>query len=151
MTGPKTPLQQHHCETVRSPIWSSELDSVLRASVTILCLSFKYSYTIMFGASFLNFPILCYSREMRDHLCNKYQLDAYLSSVLSRIFVAHHQEVYCIYTTIGTCCVFQLTVCWPGQQTVNWNTQHVPIVYIQYTSWWWATNMPETCRGCLTK
>jgi len=25
--------------------------------------------------------------------------------------------------------------------------QHVPIVvYIQYTSWWWATNNPETCR-----
>jgi hypothetical protein len=22
------------------------------------------------------------------------------------IFVAHHQEVYCIYTTIGTCCAF---------------------------------------------
>ena len=24
-------------------------------------------------------------------------------------------------------------------------------IYIQYTSWWWATNMPETCRGWLTK
>ena len=24
------------------------------------------------------------------------------------IFVAHHQEVYCIYTKIGTCCAFQL-------------------------------------------
>ena len=36
-----------------------------------------------------------------------------------------------------------------GQQTVNYKAQHVPIVvYIQYTSWWWATNMPETCRGC---
>jgi len=30
---------------------------------------------------------------------------------VSGIFVAHHQEVYCIYTTIGTCCAFQLTVC----------------------------------------
>jgi len=38
----------------------------------------------------------------------------YLSSVyfviqplhVSAIFVAHHQEVYCIYTTISTCCVF---------------------------------------------
>ena len=44
----------------------------------------------------------------------------YLSSVyfvnqplqVSDIFVAHHQKVYCIYTTIGTCCDFQLTVCW---------------------------------------
>jgi len=68
----------------------------------------------------------------------------YLSSVyfviqplhVSGIFVAHHQEVYCTYTTIGTCCAFQLTVCWPAaQQTVNWKAQHVPIVvYIQYTS-----------------
>jgi len=24
-------------------------------------------------------------------------------------------------------------------------------IYIQYSSWWWATNMPETCRGWLTK
>ena len=46
----------------------------------------------------------------------------YLSSVyfvnqplhVSGIFVAHHQEVYCIYTTIGTCYAVQWTVCWPG-------------------------------------
>jgi len=57
----------------------------------------------------------------------------YLSSVyfvsqpphVSGIFVAQHQEVYCMYTTIGTC------------------------VYIQCTSWWWATNISETCRGWL--
>jgi len=42
----------------------------------------------------------------------------YLSSVyfvnqplhVSGIFVAHHQEVYCIYTTIGTCRAIQLSV-----------------------------------------
>ena len=39
---------------------------------------------------------------------------------VSDISVAHHQEVYCIYTTIGTCYAFQLTDCWPaGQQSVN--------------------------------
>jgi hypothetical protein len=51
----------------------------------------------------------------------------YLSSVyfvtqplhVSGIFVAHHQEVYCIYTTIGTCCAFQLTVCWPAGRLAN--------------------------------
>jgi hypothetical protein len=32
---------------------------------------------------------------------------------VSGMFVAHHQEEYCIYTTMGTCCAFQLTVCWP--------------------------------------
>jgi hypothetical protein len=25
---------------------------------------------------------------------------------VSGIFVAHHQEVYCIYTAIGTCCIY---------------------------------------------
>ena len=33
---------------------------------------------------------------------------------VSGIFVADHQEEYCIYTTIGTCCAFQLNVCWPA-------------------------------------
>jgi hypothetical protein len=44
----------------------------------------------------------------------KTNLMHYLSSVysvnqllhVSGIFVAHHQEVYCIYTTTGTCCAF---------------------------------------------
>jgi len=58
----------------------------------------------------------------------KSNLMQYLTSVYfvnqplhgSDIFVAHHHEVYCIYTTICTYCAFQLTVCWPaGQQTVN--------------------------------
>jgi hypothetical protein len=45
---------------------------------------------------------------------------------VSGIFVAHHQEVYCIYTTIATCCAFQLTVCWPaGQQTDGRIEMHV--------------------------
>jgi len=52
----------------------------------------------------------------------KTNLMFYLSSVyfvsqplhVSGIFVAHHQEVYSIYTTIGTCCALQLTVCWPA-------------------------------------
>jgi hypothetical protein len=51
----------------------------------------------------------------------------YLSSVyfvnqplrVSGIFVADHQVVYSIYTTIGTCCAFQLTVCWPGWDVPN--------------------------------
>jgi len=41
----------------------------------------------------------------------------YLSSVyfvsqllhVSGIFVAHRQEIYCMYTAIGMCCAFQLT------------------------------------------
>jgi hypothetical protein len=41
---------------------------------------------------------------------------------VSRIFVSHHQEVYCIYTT-GMCCAFLLIVCWcierHGQQNIK--------------------------------
>ena len=43
-----------------------------------------------------------------------YVSSAYFVSQLlhvSSIFVAHHMEVYCIYTTSGTCCASQLTVC----------------------------------------
>jgi hypothetical protein len=51
----------------------------------------------------------------------KTNLMHYVSSVyfvsqplhVSGIFVAHHQEVYCIYAATGTCSAFQLTVCWP--------------------------------------
>jgi len=54
-----------------------------------------------------------YIRVMKTNLMH------YLSSVyfvnqpvhVSGIFVAHHQEVHCTYTTIGKCCVFQFTVC----------------------------------------
>jgi hypothetical protein len=57
---------------------------------------------------------------LHGHMTVKTNLMHYLSSVyffnqplhVSAIFVAHHQEVYCIYTTTGTCCAFQLTVCW---------------------------------------
>jgi hypothetical protein len=46
------------------------------------------------------------------YLCSVYFVNQPLH-VLG-IFVAHHQEVYCIYTTICMCCAFQLTDCWPG-------------------------------------
>jgi len=58
----------------------------------------------------------------------KTNLMHYLSSVyfvnqplhVPGVFVAHQQEVYCIYTTIGTCCAFQLTICWPGRYSYTW-------------------------------
>jgi hypothetical protein len=52
---------------------------------------------------------------------------------VSGIFVARHQGVYCIYTSIGKCCGFQLTVCWPGwfnrQSTENHNTYQLLYIY----------------------
>ena len=38
---------------------------------------------------------------------------------VSGIFVAHHQKVYCIYTTTGMCCAFQLTVRWSAGRTTD--------------------------------
>jgi hypothetical protein len=35
------------------------------------------------------------------------------------IFVAHHLEVYCICTKIGTICAFQLTVFWTAGRSSN--------------------------------
>ena len=54
--------------------------------------------------------------ESRCYLCNKNQLDALFvlslyrqsNSNVSGIFVAHHQVVYCIYTTNGTCYIYFL-------------------------------------------
>ena len=67
----------------------------------------------------------------------------YLSSVhfviqplhVSDIYVAHHQEVFCIYTTVGTCCVFSrlsvgLVGLEPGQQsTEKHNTYELLYIY----------------------
>ena len=55
-----------------------------------------------------------YLQNTSKLLVIKTNLMHYLSSVyfvnqplhVSGIFVAHHQEVYSIYTTIGTCCAF---------------------------------------------
>jgi hypothetical protein len=64
--------------------------------------------------------ILCFiDRASRYIRVIKTNLMHYLSSVYfvnqplhdSGIFIAHHQEVYYTYTTIGTCCAFQLTAC----------------------------------------
>ena len=66
---------------------------------------------------------------------------------VSGIFVAHHQKVYCIYTTIGTYCAFQLTVCWPaGRPTDSQlkNTTHTNCIYTVYLlmmSYKYARNM----------
>ena len=99
--------------------------------------------------------------DLRNELIRvmKTNLMHYLSSVyfvnkplhVSGIFVAHHQEVYCIYIQ-QLVRVVLFSWLFVGKQTANWKVQHVPfVVYIQCTSWWWATNMPETCRGWMTK
>jgi hypothetical protein len=58
---------------------------------------------------------LCFVDRASRYICViKTNLMQYLSLVyfvsqtlhVSGIFVVHHQEVYCIYTTIGTCYAF---------------------------------------------
>jgi len=62
----------------------------------------------------------------------------YLSSVyfliqplhVSGIFVAHHQEVHCIYTTTGTLRAFQLTVGWPANRQLTEKCNTYQLLYI---------------------
>ena len=100
------------------------------AARSVECVCYQSSLTERYR---IFFPlILCFvdraSRYISIHLDTsryicviKTNLMHYLPSLyfvnkplhVSGILVAHHQEVYCIYTAIGTCCAFQLTVCWP--------------------------------------
>ena len=67
---------------------------------------------LLFWAKFILFNIRVIKTNLMYYLFSVYFVNQPLH--VSGIFVAHHQEVYCIYTTIATCCAFQLTVCWPA-------------------------------------
>jgi len=58
---------------------------------------------------------------------------------VSDIFVAHHQEVYCIYTT-GTCCVFGPTNRQPTENTTRINCC-ICTVYLLMMVYKYARNM----------
>jgi len=105
---------------------------ILTARVSILMCLFIRPLPIHILAD--NIFLYFVDRASRYIHVMKTNLMHYLSSVYfinqtlhaSGIFVAHHQEVYYMYTTRNNCCI-----------------------YIQYTSWWWATSMPETRGGLL--
>ena len=71
-------------------------------------------------------------------MCNKTNLMHYLSSVyfvnqslhVSVILLAYHQEVYCAYATICSCCAFQLTVCWS-----SWDGTDVSQLTVCWSGW----------------
>jgi len=69
---------------------------------------------------------------------------------VSSISVAHHQEIYCIHTTIGMCCAFQLTVCWPTDNQLK-STTHTNcctyIVYLLMMGYRYAQNMQRLIDG----
>ena len=91
---------------------------------------------------------------------------------VSDMFVAHHQEVT-IHTQTYTYIYMYIYNNWyvlcflvdcllAGQQSTEMHNTYQLLcvcvcvyiyiyICIQYTSWWWATNTPETCRGWLTK
>ena len=49
---------------------------------------------------------------------------------VSGIFVAHHQEIYCVYTTIGTRCAFYLTMLAVSQEECARLRESVPYVKV---------------------
>ena len=74
----------------------------------------------------------------------------YVAQIIKKVLLSREREIF-FYVSLtehpDTSVPSQ-----PGQQTGNWKAHHVKIVaYVQYTSWWLATNMTETCRGWLTK
>jgi hypothetical protein len=72
---------------------------------------------------------------------------------VSGVSAAHHQEVEFIYVANGTCYTSDFTAIGPGQvhwqPTQKYNKYHLP--HVHSTSWWWAADMPETCRGVTTQ
>ena len=107
----------------------------------IVC-SDPYSFKLLRTYTFIIF--LCFVDRASRYICvMNANLMHYLSSVyfviqplhVSGIFVVPHQEVYCIYTTIGRCCAFQLNVCGQlGQQTV-FVRSYIKILQFQLTYW----------------
>jgi hypothetical protein len=86
-----------------------------------------------------------------------YLLSAYFTNQplhVSGIFVAHYQEVYYIYIQQ---LVRVMLFSWlslgrrPTDSQLKSTTRTNCCIYIYYTSWEWATNMPETCRCWLTE
>jgi len=72
-----------------------------------------YIYTYISHYTVINNFFLCFVDRASRYICvMKPNMMHYLFSVyfviqplhVLGIFVAHHQEVYSIYTTIGTCC-----------------------------------------------
>jgi len=128
------------------PVLSSEGTQFQMSGIPAVCVLFLifvtekivipvsvHLHAFTFWLNELKLIILCFVDRASRYICViKTNLMHYLSSVyfinqplhVSGIFVAHHQEVYCIYTTIGTCYAFQLTVCWPAnrQSTKKHNT-----------------------------
>jgi len=73
-------------------------------------------YLLLSNNAHIQCVILCFvERDSRYIRVMKTNLMHYLSSVyfviqpfhISDMFIALHQEVYCIYTAIGTCCSWQ--------------------------------------------
>jgi len=103
-------LNSIHPSTSRSPQWSPSFRFSQQDRIHPPLLTHTRHMPILEKA--LEF-ILCFVDRLSRYICViKTNLKHYLSSVyfvnkplhVSAIFVAHHQEVYCIYTAIGTCC-----------------------------------------------
>ena len=98
-------------------------------------------------------PIRLYGRVLKTKSMH------YLSSVylvnqplhVSRIFVVHHQEVYCIYTTIGKCCTHTVYLLMKSykyarnmyrKKNVNWMQQRFSLQILLLAQHVSGTTMP---------
>ena len=105
--------------------------------------------------------VFCWPR-VSIHPCNEIQLDALFILSLFRQSTSTCFGHICSQSSGGILYIHNnlYVLCFPvecmlaGRPTYS-QLENITlitiVVYIQYTSWWWATDMLETCRGWLTK
>jgi len=91
------------------------------------------------------------------HRCNKNQVDAPFILGLFRQSTSTCFEHICSSSLGGMLYIYKnwYVLCFSVDCLLAGLIFHLNpatiVVYIQYTSWWWPTNMPETFRGWLTQ
>jgi hypothetical protein len=97
-------------QNITNEITNYSIRSILHALFRyIKCINNQYMHFNFLCCSFIPnmFTNMCRPiREMKTNLMQYLPSVYFVSQLLhaSGIFLAHHQEVYCIYTANGTCC-----------------------------------------------
>jgi hypothetical protein len=126
-------------------LYDTLMDPRIVCMCVFVCICIFYTCEVLDRKS-LNFMFCCpwisihlYNENQRDAVSSVYFVNQPLH-VLS-IFVAHHQEVYCIHTT-GTCCAFQFTQLANRQSIKKHNTYQLlyNTVYLLMMGYKYARN-----------
>jgi uncharacterized membrane protein YecN with MAPEG domain len=110
-----------------------------------------YKFVISTIPSFFMFCWLCILIifVMKTNLMHCLSLIYFITQPLhvSGIFTAHHRELFIVYVQQWNQFHPDPASCQSPERITRTNC----CTYTVNTSWWWAINMSETCRGCLMK